>query len=190
MNEDYTDNNIYEIRNNFILYVGHREGYKNFEAMLPILQNIIKTENIILKVVGPACTKQEKSVIRKYNLENNIEFYTKVSDDKLKDLYLNCLALIYPSLYEGFGYPLIESMYYGAIPIALNIASIPEVLGNAGIIVKSDKINEIEYEIKTLLNDLPKRTSLKFKSIQRAKYFSIKKNISKTLKVYEKALGI
>ena len=63
-------------------------------------------------------------------------------------------------------------MYYGAIPIALNIASIPEVLGNAGIIVKSDKINEIEYEIKTLLNDLPKRTSLKFKSIQRAKYFS------------------
>jgi len=189
-NIEYPKNNVHKVSNNFILYVGHREGYKNFEVLLPILQNIINTENIILKVVGPPCTKQEKYMIRKYNLENYIKFYSQVSDDKLKDLYLNCLALIYPSLYEGFGYPLIESMSYGAIPIALNIASIPEVLGNAGIIVKSDNINEIEYEIKALVYDLSKRTKLKFKSFERAKYFSIKKNINKTMEIYNKALSI
>ena len=174
----------------FILYVGHREGYKNFKILLPIVRELAKTENIVLKVIGPKRTKEENLKIKEYGISKNIEFLSNVSNKELKYLYLNSLALIYPSIYEGFGIPLIESMAYGTIPVAFRTSSIPEVLGNAGIILNSHEFMKLTLIIKELIYKPENRAKLKTQSIKRAKCFPIEKNIRKTIEVYNTVLNI
>ena len=176
--------------NNFLLHVGHREGYKNFKILLPIIKELSRSENIVLKVVGPERTEEEEKEIKKYGISDNIEFLPKVSNEELKFLYLNSLALIYPSLYEGFGIPLIEAMAHGSIPIAFRTSSIPEVLGDAGIVLEKNEFMKLVFIIKDLINRADYRLKIKTASIKRAEFFSIKKNIKKTLEVYNRVLNI
>ena len=177
-------------KNHFLLYVGHREGYKNFSSLLPIIKELSKTENIVLKVVGPERTIEEECEIKKYGISSNIKFLSNVSDEEIKFLYLNSLALIYPSLYEGFGIPLIEAMAYGSIPIALRTSSIPEVLGDAGIILNNNEFMKLTLIIKELIYKPVHRAKLKSQSRKRAKKFSIENNIKKTIEVYNTVLSI
>jgi glycosyltransferase involved in cell wall biosynthesis len=172
----------------FILYVGHREGYKNFKILLPTLKRINEKTDINLYIVGPKSTTDEEKLISKLNINSKVRFLGKVSDKELDTLYSQCLAFIYPSLYEGFGYPLIESMARGAIPIASNTSSIPEVLGYAGIIVKPNCLDSLmEAILEVTMNSKLKNLLIK-KSIQRSKDFNLIKNIKSTQKVYKKCL--
>jgi glycosyltransferase involved in cell wall biosynthesis len=173
----------------FILYVGHREGYKNFNVLLPALKELNKTNQIQLVVVGPDLTTQEKQTITKYGVESNIRTLGQVSDEHLALLYSKCLAFTYTSLYEGFGYPLIEAMAQGAIPIASNVSCIPEVLGSAGLLVEPNCFQSIVREIVNLIQDNEYRLNLKNDSIKRTQAFSIQKNIDRTKNIYKKVVS-
>ena len=107
-----------------------------------------------------------------------------VSDDYLSYLYSKCLAFLYPSIYEGFGYPLIEAMFHGAIPIATNSSCFPEVLGSAGMLVKSNCKNSIISSVTKLVMDDRLRSELKSKSYK-DKVFSYDKQIKETTSVYK-----
>jgi glycosyltransferase involved in cell wall biosynthesis len=178
-----------ECKTNYLLYVGHREGYKNFQVTLPALNKIKNKYPIELFVVGPEPTNSELQLMQKYKVHNIIKFKGKVSDETLGILYANCLAFLYPSLYEGFGYPLIESMSRGAIPIASNSSCIPEVLGRAGVIVEPNCSESIAIAVDRIIENENYKKSLRMASFQRSKKFSIDKQIHETINVYEKVLS-
>jgi mannosyltransferase len=122
----------------YFLFVGSRYGYKNFIPLVKSLESFIEFN---LYIVGDNLTKIEINYLNKY-LKNRWKIFTDTTNVQLNILYNNSFCLIYPSSYEGFGIPIIESMKSGAPVIALNNSSIPEVAGNAGIII--DNLSPVE----------------------------------------------
>ena len=181
--------NASECKKNYLLYVGHREGYKNFRILIPALKEIKKKYPLKLFVVGPPPTNSEIQLIKKHKLNDYIKFKGTESDESLCKLYTNCMAFLYPSLYEGFGYPLIESMSKGAIPIACKTSCIPEVLDQAGILVEPNCFRLIENAVYRIIEDKSFRKKLELCSIKRSKEFCLKKNIRSTLTVYKKVVS-
>jgi len=183
--DDFFIRKKYPNKNNFLLHVGHREGYKNFKILLPTLKSLRNKHDITLVVVGPKPTIEEKKLISNYRLNMFIEFKIEITDEKLNLLYLECLAFVYPSLYEGFGFPLIEAMAKGTIPIASHSSCMPEILGNAGILVKPNCSNSIVDAVHKIIEDKEFKESLESASINRANDFSWEKNIRETKAIYE-----
>jgi len=161
------------IKKNFLLYVGQREGYKNFDIVLLSVKEIVKKRKIELIVVGPKPNAAEISNIIELDLKQFVKFKNSVTDHELEILYSECLAFVYPSLYEGFGYPLIEAMASGAIPIGSKTSCIPEILGNAGITTDITRHLNLTNSILKILNDQNLSEKLRLASIKRAKDFSI-----------------
>jgi glycosyltransferase involved in cell wall biosynthesis len=98
-------------------------------------------------------------------------------------------ALIYPSLYEGFGLPLVEAMQSGVPVIAANTSCLPEVVGDAGLLVKPDDSDSLKEKMWELLDDKDTLVKLASKSLQRSADFSWRKCAQQTLSVYKKALN-
>lgn len=172
-------------KQSFLLYVGHREGYKNFKILLPTLQELRKKYSIELLVVGQKPSAVENKMIRMHKLESHIQFLGKIADKELNKLYSQCLAFLYPSLYEGFGYPIIESMTNGAIPIVSNTSCMPEIVGDGGILVTPNCSNSIVKAVCKVIEDKSFSRSLMDSVIERSKVFSMEKNVKDTIKVYE-----
>jgi glycosyltransferase involved in cell wall biosynthesis len=161
------------IKKNFLLYVGQREGYKNFDIVLLSLKELVKKRKIEFIVVGPKPNAAEISNIIELDLKQFVKFKNSVTDHELEILYSECLAFVYPSLHEGFGYPLIEAMASGAIPIGSITSCIPEILGSAGITTDLNSHINLTNSILKILNDQNLSEKLTLASIKRAKDFSI-----------------
>jgi len=111
-----------------------------------------------------------------------------VDDATLRWLYKNCWAFVYPSIYEGFGLPVLEAMSFGAPVITSNTTSLPEVGGDAVLYVNPFKEIEIVEAFDKLMND-DLRTSLKEKGQKQAKQFSWAKTAEQVLQLYKDALS-
>jgi glycosyltransferase involved in cell wall biosynthesis len=183
--DDFISRKNYPQKTNFLLYVGHREGYKNFKILLPTLKSLRNKHDIKLIVVGPKPTNEEKKLISNYGLNTFIEFQNEITDKKLNLLYLECLAFVYPTLYEGFGFPLIEAMAKGSIPIASHSSCMPEVLAGAGILVEPNCSNSIADAVYKIIENKEFKKSLESASMNRAKDFSWEKSIRETTTIYE-----
>jgi alpha-1,3-rhamnosyl/mannosyltransferase len=109
-----------------------------------------------------------------------------VKDDRLKALYQGAVALVYPSRYEGFGLPLIEAMACGTPVIASNVASMPEVVGDAGVLLEPTDEDAWVRAITRLVTDPNERRRLAHASLARAAAFSWDRTARTTLEVYRK----
>lgn len=157
----------------YLLYVGARRGYKNFDSFLKAISisKSLRNDFKIIAFGGGIFTKTELDYI--YSLGFTIDdiLHMDGGDDLLASLYKGATSFIYPSQYEGFGLPLIESMAMGCPVITSNISSMPEIVGDSGIYFDpldiydiSQKIEDVVYS-KTLTNELINRghkTSLNF----------------------------
>jgi len=123
----------------YFLFVGSRHSYKNF---IPLVKTLKSFSDYNLYIVGDILSKNEIYFLNKY-LKNKWKLFTNISNIELNILYNYAFSLIYPSTYEGFGIPIIEAMKSGTPVIALNNSSIPEVSGNAGIILNN--LDTIEF---------------------------------------------
>lgn len=166
-------------KNSYILYVGSRENYKNFDFVVELLKS---NKKLNLVVVGKVFNPKEMQFIG--DLINRINVVSNVSNHDLNLLYNNAIAFIYPSSYEGFGIPVVEAMKAGCPVIALNASSIPEVAGNAGILL--DKLDTtITNNIINNLSINNYRQEIIEKGIIQAKKFSWEKCCNKTLDFYK-----
>ncbi len=169
----------------YILYVGGRKGYKNFDCVLNALAAVIqKHPDLTLCVTGAPFTHQEQTSIATLDLGNTIHHAGYVDDRSLATLYHHSLALVYPSLYEGFGIPPLEAMVCGTVAIVANRASIPEVVGDAGLLFNPEKVDELVDHLLWLLDCTAERERLITQGQQRARQFSWKKTAAETLNVY------
>lgn len=182
---DKTDEKI-NIGKPFILFVGVRRGYKNFEVLLNAYNNSEKLKNDFNLVCfgGGNFTEDEKNIIKKYGLIEKI-VQDSGDDKKLAKYYNSASVFVYPSKYEGFGIPPLEAMSIGCPVIAGNKSSIPEVVGNGGILFNPDSDEELKYNLEKLLYDDELREKYINAGYEQSKKFSWDKCAEETIEFYK-----
>ncbi|MFX1237851.1 MAG: glycosyltransferase family 4 protein [Promethearchaeota archaeon] len=172
----------------YILYVGRLSPEKNVEGLIKAFEIIIRKfdHDIILKLTGDE--KQLNFIITK-NVRNKLEFVGHPNDENLIELYRNALLFVFPSFYEGFGLPPLEAMACGCPVVISNVASLPEVCGDAAYYVDPNNIESIAEGIYKVLTDEALRKSMIEKGLQRAKLLSWEKSAREHIKVFEEVVN-
>lgn len=169
----------------YFLYVGSRAPYKNFDGLLRAMGRLVTArKEVALCVVGPPLLAEELQKIESFGLSGNIEYFGYADDAQLAKLYRCSLGFVYPSLYEGFGIPPLEAMQCGTLVVAANTSSIPEVVGDGGILFDPQKNDELTDILTAIASDKVERSAIIEKGYRRAKSFSWEKTIAQTLDVY------
>jgi glycosyltransferase involved in cell wall biosynthesis len=169
----------------YYLYVGSRSPYKNFDRLLLAFAKVVLVNpELSLCVVGEPFHPDERKMIGELNLDRHIEHYGSIDDRHLAKLYRCSLAFVYPSLYEGFGIPPLEAMSCGTPVVAANSSSIPEVVGEAGILFDPRSSNDLADILLYLADNTSERERLIAQGNERRKQFSWEKTTDETLKVY------
>lgn len=169
----------------YFLFVGRRSGYKNFLFMIKAIADLIKDFKInIICVGGGHITREEGSVLEVLGLSDKVYNFTQVSEAKLKELYSNALALIYPSLYEGFGMPLLEAMVNECPVLSSASSSLPEVGGDAALYFNATSADSIIEVVQTFLTESKTREMLIKKGSERVQNFSWQKASEKLTQIY------
>lgn len=169
----------------YYLYVGSRACYKNFDSLLSAFAKAVSIKpDMALCVVGLPFEGKEEKKIAELKMSDRIYNYGQVSDRHLAKLYRCSVAFVYPSLYEGFGIPPLEAMSCGTPVIASNCSSIPEVVGDAGLLFNPREIGDLADLLIMLLDHPAERDRLIAKGYQRAKKFSWDRTAAETIDVY------
>jgi glycosyltransferase involved in cell wall biosynthesis len=174
----------------YILFVGDRGGHKNFNLLLECLsiKNNLRKNFKLICFGRNDFTNEESEKIRKYNLENSVE-YISGPDTLLANLYYNASAFVYPSKYEGFGIPPLEAMNYGCPVVASYSSSIPEVVGDAGFYFDPENSEELGEKLDQVISNDDLRKELIKKGYEQKEKFSWERCSEETLKFYEKVLN-
>ncbi|OGS18427.1 MAG: hypothetical protein A3J83_01025 [Elusimicrobia bacterium RIFOXYA2_FULL_40_6] len=178
----------YSIEGKFILSVGVLEPRKNIARLIESF-NLLKKQNKIehkLVIAGGKGWFYDSvyETAKKLGLENEIIFTGFVPDEDLPLLY-NCADVFaFPSLYEGFGLPVLEAMACGVPVVASNNSSLSEISGDSAVLVNPYSIEEIAEAIKKVINNGPLRKNLIEKGLNRVKQFTWEETTRKTLAVY------
>ncbi|MDD6628961.1 MAG: glycosyltransferase family 1 protein [Lachnospiraceae bacterium] len=166
-------------RKRVLLYVGNMKSHKNLATLLEAY-TMTKTRDKLILILAGKAFKGEK-VIEKMEKELDIRdsvIHTGVIDKgELVDIYNLADVFVFPSLYEGFGLPPLEAMACGTPVICSNTSSLPEVVGNAAVLVDPKQPRDIAMEIDRLLFDDVKTTLLSKLGIKKAKEYSWDENI-------------
>jgi glycosyltransferase involved in cell wall biosynthesis len=174
----------------YILYVGNRKPHKNLKRLIEAFSLIkSKYSTLQLIIIGEKFLKIDEVDIggKKLGLKDVVEI-VKVSDKELCEYYCGARLLIYPSLYEGFGFPPLEAMACGCPVVASNVASLPEICGDAAYYVDPNSIESIAEGMDKILIDSNLRQALVQKGLERVRLFSWEKSTREHVKVFEEIL--
>ncbi|PIN89775.1 glycosyltransferase family 1 protein [Candidatus Pacearchaeota archaeon CG10_big_fil_rev_8_21_14_0_10_32_14] len=180
----------YKIPKDYILYVGTLEPRKNIPNLLRAYAKIKSDINHKLVITGKKGWKYKEiyDTIDELKLENDVIFTGYVEEEDLPSIYNGASLFVYPSYYEGFGLPPLEAMSCGCPVITSNTSSIPEVVGDAGIMINPNDVDELAKQIKRVLSDKKLRENMKQKGLKQSKKFSWEKCAREHLEVYEEVI--
>lgn len=175
----------------FLLFVGTRNGHKNFESFLRVFSSSKRLQKDFRLVCfgGGNLSAKEVDLIASLNMRIDDVLQISGDDEMLLELYSSATALIYPSLYEGFGIPPLEAMSVGCPVVCSDAGSIPEVVGDAAEIFNSKSETDMQVAIERVVYSPAYANELIIKGKKRSKIFSWEKCSQDTLDVYEKLLG-
>ncbi len=163
----------YGIKEDYIMTVGYGER-KNTKRLIEAYEKV-KRKNLKLVVVGGA---------RKHSLERGVTYTGYVSDNDLAALYSGSRGLVYPSIYEGFGLPILQAFACGVAVVTSKGTAMEEVAGEAAVLVDADSVTSISEGIDEIL---VRPSMWRKKGLKRIKDFSWEKTTRETLKVYREA---
>lgn len=176
----------------YILYLGGYTYRKNVPMLLHAYRNVKQTfpdVSLVLAGAVPNSTRQELTQLsRQLEIESSLVWTGAISAEQLPTLYAGASLFVYPSLYEGFGLPVIEAMSCGTPVVASSVGSLAEVAGDAALLVDPTSLTEITDAIKILLTDMQLRESFIKRGEERARLFSWERCAQETLAVYERVL--
>lgn len=167
------------INSEFLLYVGSRAAYKNFDFAIDVLRAVPKFKLVI--VGSPLNATELKKVADVYG---RLIIISNAGNDMLNILYNNAFAFLYPSYYEGFGIPIIEAMRAGCPVMALKNSSITEVGGHAALLFENPDVKDFRDELNKLENNAY-RDEVAAKGIEWSQQFSWRKCCQQTHQFYE-----
>jgi glycosyltransferase involved in cell wall biosynthesis len=187
---DLTKKSVYscnDIPKDYMLFVGTRFAYKNFLFLIHSIAKILIDKNINLVCTGPPFSTDEITLFR--NLEINERVFNRyVNDSEMQFLYKNAIAFIFPSLYEGFGIPILEAFANDCPVILSNTSCFPEIAGDAALYFDPKSRIEIQNKITSIIDSETLRENLILKGRKRLSNFSWVKAASETADVYKKVL--
>lgn len=168
----------------FLFFVGTREPRKNLLKLIEAWQELASDYDLVIAGAEGWDKSDQESI--KFN--HQPRFLGKVSDQELVVLYSEAKCFVYPSLYEGFGLPILEAFSFGTPVVTSNISSMPEVAGNAAVLVNPLNAKDILAGIKEILNENKEQEQRRLqKMIIRLQVFSWDKVAAQTKQVYIKA---
>lgn len=178
---------MYSITRPFLLYVGDRKRtYKNFTMLLETYLTRLSDRFDLVCFGGGDFSHNELKTIKSIRCPDKV-IHLSGSDHLLASLYKNAFCFIYPSLYEGFGIPLLEAMGMGCPVIAANTSSIPEVVNKAALLFDPNSKDSLISVIELLESNESRREKLINLGFEQEKKFSWAKTANETFKVYEYA---
>ncbi|MBD2626149.1 glycosyltransferase family 4 protein [Trichormus variabilis] len=176
---------------NYFLYIGRQDPYKNIQRLISSFAALPNRNDYELWLAGPYDKRYSlllEKQLEELQITHLVKFLNYVPYDELPTIINQALALVFPSLWEGFGLPVLEAMACGTPVITSNISSLPEVAGDAAILINPYNVGEITAAMQAIINDSEMRKQLSQKSITRANQFSWEKTGLATVEVLKQYL--
>ena len=188
----------YQVTYPFLLYAGRISPHKNVVRMIEAF-SALKTElerdgaypDLKLIIIGDDLSGNpdlRRTVVRS-GVQNDVRFLGFVPIEVLRIFYDEAKIFVFPSLYEGFGLPPLEAMAHGTPVVTSNVSSLPEVVGNAAVLVNPENIFEIMRALRRVLTDQALRDRMKERGYQQATKFSWELSVRRILDVYRQIAG-
>lgn len=173
-------------RKKFVMgYLGGFGKRKNLGFILKLAKEFEKDRKVFFKLAGKGPEKERlENMVKNLGL-NNVEFVGFVPDEELNNFYNSLDLFLFPSLYEGFGLPVLEAMACGIPVMVSNIGSLPEIVGDVGMIISINNLIKTKEDIEKIIKNKKIRQEMKNKGIKRTKEFSWDKTINEIIKVYK-----
>lgn len=188
----------YAIKKVFIIYIGTIQPRKNLVRLIEAFSRVgggqdFRGESLQLVIVGKTTEEGRKGWMfedilkapRQMGIEEKVNFTGFVPVEELPSLLSGATAFILPSLWEGFGIPVLEAFACGTPVITSNVSSLPEVVGEAGLLVNPYSLDQIEQAIRTVTTDKKLRTKLSKLGLNQAKKFSWEKCAKEILRTFD-----
>jgi len=180
-----------------ILYVGGHDERKNIGNLVGIVKEVSSEMRSrgkgapLLVMAGRICTSQERerleSTLRRHDMAHDTVVLGFVADDELKELYAESALFLFPTLYEGFGLPALEAMAAGLPVVGSNTSSIPEVVGDTGVLFDPLSIEAGAKAVLSVLDDESAQRSLSVAGVERARLFTWEHTGRATVEGYKRA---
>jgi glycosyltransferase involved in cell wall biosynthesis len=186
----------YGIKGDYILSVGAIQPRKNLSRLVAAYSRLrrARPEGNLPKLVlvGKCAWLYDETLrtIKELEVGNSVILTGYVPQSDLPALYSGALVFVYPSYFEGFGLPPLEAMQCGTAVIVGDQTSLPEVVGEAGVLVDPFDVDDIAAAIERVIGDPDLREQLRVKGLERAKLFDWRNTARQTLAIYHKAAGI
>jgi glycosyltransferase involved in cell wall biosynthesis len=178
----------YQLHDEFVLYAGNVKPHKNLERLIDAFQLVRQRglDHLKLVLIGDEISKYAalRRAVHKYQLHNSVRFLGYLPEETLAIMYRLAGVFVFPSLYEGFGLPPLEAMASGTPVVTSNVSSLPEVAGNAAVLVDPYDPTAIADGIYDVLTDAVLRQSLRRKGLARAREFSWEDSIRRVREIY------
>ena len=159
----------------YFLYIGRHDPYKNLHRLIDAFAAISNCRDYQLWLAGPGdrrYTRLLEAQVQAQELSNHVKFLNYVPDRQLPKIINEAIALVFPSLWEGFGLPVLEAMACGTPVITSNLSSLPEVTGEAALLVDPYSIPALTAAMEAIAQNNGLRSRLSQLSLQRARQFS------------------
>jgi glycosyltransferase involved in cell wall biosynthesis len=184
----------YNLPKRFMLTVSTIEPRKNICGLIKAFDGYIKDSklsDLCLVITGNKGWGYAKAygLVKNLGIEDRVFFTDYIEDNDLPYLYNLAEFFVYPSFYEGFGLPVLEALSCGKAVISSNTSSLPEVTGEAALLISPENTEQLKDAIKVLDTDKGLREELAAGALVQARKFSWEKTVEQTIKVYEEVLG-
>jgi glycosyltransferase involved in cell wall biosynthesis len=182
----------FKIEDNYILYVGALTRRKNIVHLVEAYVRVLETHpGTLLVITGPDSWVKSpvEETIERLGLQGQVLLTGPQTDQDLVYLYNGAVCFAFPSLYEGFGLPPLEAMACGTPVVTSNVASLPEVVGDAALLVDPYDVGSIAAAMQRILEDPALAEDLRAKGLHRASQFTWERTARETIAVYGKVLG-
>lgn len=182
----------YKVKGKYILFVGTLQPRKNIVKLVEAFKQVSeKNKEIQLVIIGRKGWLFEEILEspKKFGVQDKVLFLDNVTDEDLPSFYRNAQCFVLPSLYEGFGLPIVEAMQYGCPVITSNISSLPEAGGDAALYFDPNNVGEIARRISEVINDKLLRDKMVKEGYEQIKKFSWEKSAREVLSVLEEVAG-
>jgi glycosyltransferase involved in cell wall biosynthesis len=184
----------YQLNAPYVLYAGNIKPHKNLERLIEAFHTLRQDPDLAhvkLLIIGDEISKYAtlRRAVHKYKLHKHVRFFGFVSDKTLAVLYRLARVFVFPSLYEGFGLPPLEAMASGTPVITSNVSSLPEVVGDAALLIDPHDPGAIAEAMRRVLMDSDLREELRQKGLTRVRQFSWERSIRRVREIYGEVLA-
>ncbi|NJM70854.1 MAG: glycosyltransferase family 4 protein [Scytonema sp. RU_4_4] len=185
------EQDTYPTRCPYFLYIGRHDPYKNLHRLITAFAALSHNGEYELWLAGPQnrrFTPMLQKQVQELGITDKVKFLNYVPYSELPKIMSCAIALVFPSLWEGFGFPVLEAMACGTPVITSKLSSLPEVAGDAAILINPYNVEEMTHAMQTIATDSVLRQHLSIQSISRANQFSWEKTGLATVEVLKQYL--